>query len=118
MLKLSCENTYNCIAASADDDTPILSGKPAHGRVALLWKVAIDDYISPLDIIKSDRIVGIECDFPGYELLFIVGVYLPSASLNLEEYCISIIFGHYTIPCLQMLKSFTWVTLMVIKGIL
>ena len=87
MLKLSCDNTYNCIAASADDNPPILSGKAAHGGVALLWKVAIDDYISPLDNIKSDRIVGIQCDFPGYELLYIVGVYLPSASHNLEEYC-------------------------------
>ena len=87
MLKLSCDNTYNCIAASADDNPPIFSGKAAHGGVALLWKVAIDDYISPLDNIKSDRIVGIQCDFPGYELLFIIGVYLPSASHNLEEYC-------------------------------
>ena len=87
MLKLSCDNTYNCIAASADDNPPILSGKAAHGGVALLWKVAIDDYISQLDNIKSDRIVGIQCDFPGYELLFIVGVYLPLASHNLEEYC-------------------------------
>ena len=73
MLKLSCDNTYNCIAASADDNPPICSGKAAHGRVALLWKVAIDDYVSPVDNIKSDHIVGIQCDFPGYELLFIVG---------------------------------------------
>ena len=87
MLKLTCDNTYNCIAASADDNLPILSGKAAHGDVALLWKVAIDDYISPLDNIKSDRTVGIQCDFTGSELLFIVGVYLPSASHNLEEYC-------------------------------
>ena len=86
MLKLSCDNTYNYIAASTDGNPPILSGKAAHSGVALLWKVATDDYISPLDNIKSDRIVGIQCDFPGYELLFIVGIYLPSASHNLEEY--------------------------------
>ena len=55
MLKLSCDNTYNCIV---DDNPPILSGKAAHGGVALLWKVAIDDYISPLHNMKSDRIVG------------------------------------------------------------
>ena len=87
MLKLSCDNTYNCIAANTDDNPPILSGKATHGGVALLCKVNIDDYISPLDNIKSDRIVRIHCDFPGYELLFIVGVYMPLASHNLEEYC-------------------------------
>ena len=41
MLKLSCDNTHNCIAASADDNPPILSAKAAHGGVALLWKVAL-----------------------------------------------------------------------------
>ena len=108
MLKLSCDNTYNCIVASADESPPILLGKAAHGGVALLRKVAIDDYISPPDNSKSDRIVEIQCDFPGYELLFIVGAYLPSVSHNLEEYCeYSIIFGHYTIPCLQMAKLFS-----------
>ena len=40
----------------------------------------------PLDIIKSDSIVGIQCEFPGHILQFILGVYLPSASHNLEEY--------------------------------
>ena len=59
MLKLSCDNTYNYIAASADDSPPILSGKAAHGGVALLWTVAIDDCMSPLHNIKSDPIVGI-----------------------------------------------------------
>ena len=78
ILKSSCGNTYNCIAASANDNLPILSGKAAHGGVALLWNVAIDDYISPLDNIKSDGIVGIQCEFPGHVLLLISGVYLPS----------------------------------------
>ena len=86
ILKSSCGNTYNCIAASANDNPPILSGKAAHGGVALLWKVATDDHISPPDNIKSDRIVGIQCEFPGHVLLFILGVYLPSVSHNLEEY--------------------------------
>ena len=76
------------IAASVNGNPPILSGKAAHGSVAPLWKVATDDYISPPDNIKSDRIaiVGIQCEFPGHILLFILGVYLPSASDNLEEY--------------------------------
>ena len=41
-----------------DDNPPILSGIAAHGGVALLWKVAIDDYIPPLDNIKSDHITS------------------------------------------------------------
>ena len=57
MLKLSCDNTYNCIAVSADNNPPIFSGKAANGGVALLWKVAIDDYTSPLDNIKPYRII-------------------------------------------------------------
>ena len=44
ILKSSRGNTYNCIAASANDNPPILSRKVAHGGVVLLWKVAIDDY--------------------------------------------------------------------------
>ena len=61
--------------------------KAAHIGVALLWKVAIDNYISPpLHNIKSDRIVGIQCEFPGHVLLFILGVFLLSACHNLEEY--------------------------------
>ena len=75
------------IHTSANDNPPILSGKAAHGGVVLLWKVAIDDSISLLHNIKSDRIVGIQCEFPGHILLFILGVYLPSASHNLEGYC-------------------------------
>ena len=86
ILKSSCGNTYNCIAASANDNLPILSGKAANGGVALLWKVAIDNYISLLDNIKPDHIVGIQCEFPGHILLYILSVYLPSASHNLEEY--------------------------------
>ena len=86
ILKSNCSNTYDCIAASANDNPPILSGKAAHGGVALLWKVAIEDYISPLDYMKSDRIVGIQCEFPGHVLLFILCVYLLSTSHNLEEY--------------------------------
>ena len=66
--------------------TRLFSQEKQQRGVALLWKVAIDDYISPLDNIKSDRIVGIQCEFPCRVLLFILGVYVPSASHNLEEY--------------------------------
>ena len=30
--------------------------------------------------------MGIQCDFPGYDTLYILGVYLPSSSLNIEVY--------------------------------
>ena len=36
--------------------------------------------------INSDRIVGIRCDFPNCPLLFILGVYLPSANHDKTEY--------------------------------
>ena len=42
--------------------------------------------VSPLEDIDSDRIVGIQCDFPGYDTLYILGVYLPSSSLNTKAY--------------------------------
>ena len=50
-----------------------------HRGVALLWKFSLDNYISPLEYIDSDCIVGIQCDFPGYDTLYILGVYLPSS---------------------------------------
>ena len=62
-----------------------MSGKAAHGGVAL-WKISLDNYISPLEDIDSDCFVGIQCDFPGYDTLYILGVYLPSSSLNTEVY--------------------------------
>ena len=49
-------------------------GEIAHGGAALLWKYAIDDFITPLETINSDRIVGIKCDFPYYSPLFILSV--------------------------------------------
>ena len=64
----------------------ILSGNLAHGGVALLWKRTLDDYISPLENISSDRIVGIQCNFPNKNLLFVLGVYLPSSNAKLEEF--------------------------------
>ena len=80
-------NTYNPIAVSASDNPPVLSGNLAHGGVALLWKRTLDDYISLLENISSDRIVGIQCSFPNKNLLFVLGVYLSSSKLEeVQEY--------------------------------
>ena len=78
--------TVALIAVSSNENPPILLGKAAHGGVALLWKISLDIYVSPLEDIDSDRILGIQCDFPGYDTLYILGVYLPSSSLNTEVY--------------------------------
>ena len=80
------DNTYSAIAVSASDNPPVLSGDLAHGVVALLWKRTLDDYISPLENISSDRIVGIQCSIPDKNLLFVLGVYLPSSNAKLEEF--------------------------------
>ena len=58
----------------------------AHGGVALLWKRSFDNFISPLKNISSDRMLQIRCDFPNSNPLFILGVYLPSASHNITEF--------------------------------
>ena len=65
---------------------PYCSGKAGHGGVALLWKISLDNYVSPLEDIDSDRIAGIQCYFSGYDTLYILGIYLPSSSLNTEVY--------------------------------
>ena len=41
---------------------------------------------SPLDNISSNRIAGIQCSFPNKNLLFILGVCLPSSNAKLEEF--------------------------------
>ena len=51
-----------------------------------VWKRTLDDYISPLENISSDRIVGIQCNFPNKNLFFVLGVYLPSSNARLEEF--------------------------------
>ena len=48
--------------------------------------VALDNYVSHLENIDSDSIVVIECNFPGYDILYILGVYLPSSAHNTEVY--------------------------------
>ena len=82
LLKSSTDYTYNCIAVSASDNPPILSGQNAHGGVALFWKHVFDDYITPLTNIQSDRIVGIKCVFDDSNPLYILSVYLPTSSHN------------------------------------
>ena len=84
-LTFKCDNIYSCIAVSSNENPPILLGKAAHGGVALLWKISLDNYVSSLEDIVSDH-VGIQCDFPGYDTFYIIGVYLPSSSLNTEVY--------------------------------
>ena len=74
LIKAAAGNTYNCYAASAVDNPAVVSGEIAHGGVALLWKYAINDFITPLETINSDRIVGIKCDFPNCSPLFILSV--------------------------------------------
>ena len=79
--KTVTDDSYNYTAAP-----PLLSRKLAHGEVASFWKCAFDNFISPLKNINSDHIVGIRCDFPNSIPLFILGVYLPSASHNITEF--------------------------------
>ena len=83
-----CEQNYGYkyIAVSADDNLHILSGNIAHGGVALLWKCTIDDFVTPLENIESDRIVGIRCDFDNCDPLFILSVYLPSSNSTIDEF--------------------------------
>ena len=86
LIKEATGNTYNCHAASAFDNPAVVSGEIAHGRVALLWKYAINDFITPLETINSDCIVRIKCDFPNYSPLFILSVYLPSINDKIEVF--------------------------------
>ena len=92
LIKAATGNTYNCHAASAFDNPAVVSGEIAHGGVALLWKYVINDFISPLETINSDRTVGIKCDFPNYSSLFVLSVYLPSMNDKIEVF--NEYFGH------------------------
>ena len=56
--KTVTDDSYNYTTVSANDSPPLLSGKPAHGGVALFWKCSFDNFIFPLKNINSDRIVG------------------------------------------------------------
>ena len=86
MLESSTNYVYKSVAVSADDNPHILSGSIAHGGVALLWKRTIDNFVSPLKNIESDRIVGIRCDFDTCDPLYILSVYLPSSNSTIDEF--------------------------------
>ena len=86
ILEASINYTYKSTAVSAEDNPSILSGKAAHGGVALFWKNCIKDMVTPLENINSDRIVGIRCDFNDNSPLFILSVYLPAVSHPIEEF--------------------------------
>ena len=65
--------------------------------VALLWKYSINDFVTPIKSILSDRIVGIKCEFSGCRPLFILGVYLPSSNHTLDEFqeCLDFLWALY-----------------------
>ena len=86
LLDSATNYTFKCTAVSAFDNPTILSGKPAHGGVALFWKNSINDFVAPLEEIDSDRIVGIRCEFGNNDPLFILGVYLPSSSHQMDVF--------------------------------
>ena len=86
MFKTATNSFYNYHAVTANDNPAILSGERAHGGVALIWNHAIDNFITPIDTIESDRIVGIKCEFVNCRPLFILAVYLPSANHALDDF--------------------------------
>ena len=58
-IKSATGNTFNChaVSASAYNNPPILSEDNAHGGISLLCKCSINDWVTPLEGIISDRIV-------------------------------------------------------------
>ena len=63
----------------------------------MIWNNAIDNFVTPLDTIDSDRIVGIKCTFANCRPLFILAVYLPSSNHALEEFkeCLDYLWALY-----------------------
>ena len=84
ILKTATDGAYNYHAVSASD-------------FALLWKYSINDFVTPIKSIQSDRIVGIKCEFSGCRPLFILGVYLPSSNHTLDEFqeCLDFLWAVY-----------------------
>ena len=85
MFKTATNSSYNYHAVSANDNPAILSGERVHGGVALIWNHTIDNFITPIDTIESDHIVGIKCEFVNCGPLFILAGYLPSANHALDD---------------------------------
>ena len=86
ILKTATDGTYNYHAVSASDNPRIISGEQAHGGVALLWKYSINDFVTPIKSIQSDRIVGIKCEFSGCRPLFILGVICLQVIIHLTSF--------------------------------
>ena len=86
ILESAINYTFKCTAVSPFDNPAILLRKPAHGGVALFWENSINDFVTPLEEIDSDRIVGIRCDFGNNDPLFILCVYLPSSSYQMNVF--------------------------------
>ena len=78
LLKTVTDGAYNYHAASSCDNPCIAGGQRVHGGVTLLWRYSIDDFVSPIKNIDSNRIVGIKYELNGIKPLFILSVYLPS----------------------------------------
>ena len=97
ILKTATGGTYNYHAVWASDNPRIISGEQAHGGVALLWNYSINDFVTPIKSIQSDRIMGIKCEFSGCRPLFILGVYLPSSNHTLDEFqeCLDLLWAFY-----------------------
>ena len=111
ILKTATDGTYNYHAVSASDNPHIISGKKAHGGVALLWKYSINDFVTPIKSIQSDHIVGIKCEFSGCRPLFILGVYLPSSNHTLDEFkSVLTFFGLCMNHCWLMALLLCWAT--------
>ena len=114
MLDHCTDFSYKGTAVSSKDNPPILSGKQAHGGVALCWRISIDDLVTPLENIDSDRIVGIRCDFPDSDPLFILSVYLPASNHSTDELMhASTIYGLCMSPWIQKALWLSWATVMV-----
>ena len=64
--------SYEWTADSLKDSPPILSGKPAHGGVALFWNISIDDLVTHLE----------NSDFP----FFISSIYLHIKYCSMREF--------------------------------
>ena len=97
ILKTATDGNYNYHAVSESDNPRIISGEKAQGGVVLLWKYSINDFVTPVKSIQSDRIVGIKCEFSGCIPLFTLGVYLPSSNHTLDEFqeCLDLLWALY-----------------------
>ena len=105
--------SYKWTAVSSKDNPPTSSGKPAHGGAALFWKISIDDLVTPLENIDSDRMVGIRSDFPDSDTLFILFIYLRRITPLMSLMHVSTTYGLYMSPWIPKALWLSWATLMV-----